>query len=643
MKKPYSYLFALSLFGSMFISNKVFAEDSHFSESSKTTESSTESNLMNQLKSTSNEVIDSWMPDKSLQNAVAELLGKSVETISQADMLNLPTDLILRDSNLTSIKGLEYATNLQRLTLTKNSITDLTPIRNLNKLTFLDVGENQIVDINPIQNLTNLTVLFLNSNPDITDYSPVKNLTNIYYFGARYNQIADISFLSSLPKLKLLYLWGNQITDISPLKGLTELTNLELSHNQISDISELANLQNLTYLNLLVNNISDISYLKNLTQLTSLNFSNNQVEDISELKSLMNLNYLTFNNNSVRDISVIHSLRSLTEVSAAAQMIDLDTINIESDEYSQFSIIKYDGSSFLDLVGDDTSDGFGTFSNSTLQWSYLKPSGVLISRWNKVAVSPKFTFSGTITLPYQKIVKQTIVIKYLDESGNKVATTDTMTGNVGDTYSTTPKNIDSYTVKEVPTNSHGIFTNQPQEIIYVYEKTVGQPVIVSYQDEQGHEVAKTDTLTGNIGEAYTTKAKNVTGYTMKTAPENSHGMFTSQEQKVTFTYEKSDVSTNIKNDLVQWPLVLDTFSEGINKPYPIIADMLESPLSKFQIDADNNSVINDEEMINDGTVLVEYVDEDGNQIAPSEILHGDMGEDYQVDRKEIVDQILGYK
>ncbi len=66
-----------------------------------------------------------------------------------------------------------------------------------------------------------------------------------------------------------------------------------------------------------------------------------------------------------------------------------------------------------------------------------------------------------------------VTAKYVDENGNPIAYDVIASGNVGDTYSTTQKDVPGYTFKEVQgknRNSTGSFTDQDQTVTYVYTK-----------------------------------------------------------------------------------------------------------------------------------------------------------------------------
>ncbi len=74
---------------------------------------------------------------------------------------------------MKSIKGLEYAKNLEKLKLNENEISDISPLKELTKLEYLEIQRNRIVDIKPLEKLTNLTFLKLYNNliEDITPLS----------------------------------------------------------------------------------------------------------------------------------------------------------------------------------------------------------------------------------------------------------------------------------------------------------------------------------------------------------------------------------------------------------------------------------------------------------------------------------------
>jgi internalin A len=200
-----------------------------------------------------------------------------------------------------------------KLTISRNPISDITPLQSLTHLTHLYLYNHQISDITPLQSLTHLKTLNL-SNHQISDITPLQSLTHLTSLNLSNNQISDITPLQSLTKLTELDLRGNQISDIRPLQSLTNLTELDLHNNPISDIRPLQFLTHLKTLDLHNNQISDIRPLQFLTNLKKLDLHNNQISDIRPLQSLTYLKKLDLHNNQISDIRPLQSLTYLKKL-----------------------------------------------------------------------------------------------------------------------------------------------------------------------------------------------------------------------------------------------------------------------------------------------------------------------------------------
>ncbi len=200
------------------------------------------------------------IPDPNLRNAIAQVLGKARgAAITVADMQALDA-LYAANENIRNLTGLETATNLRKLGLEANSISDLSPISGLTNLTFLHLRNNSISNISHLAKLTQLTFLHIGLNR-ISNISPLAGLIQLTGLGAGDNEITDISPLTRLPNLARIGLHNNAISNISHLAGLTQLKELYLHNNTISDITPLSGLTQLTVLYLQENSISDLSPL----------------------------------------------------------------------------------------------------------------------------------------------------------------------------------------------------------------------------------------------------------------------------------------------------------------------------------------------------------------------------------------------
>ena len=150
-----------------------------------------------------------------------------------------------------------------------------------------------------------------------------------------------------------------------------------------------------------------------------------------------------------------------------------------------------------------------------------------VSSWTEVAITTPPAEKGTVT------------VKYVDENGNDLTDPIKLTGNVGDSYTTSKKTFSGYTLSSTPSNASGKYTASGITVTYKYEKIAAQEgtVIVNYVDQDGNKLG-TKTLTGNVGEAYQTEEKTFSGYDLVSIPSNASGTFKATTITVTYRYEK---------------------------------------------------------------------------------------------------------
>ena len=193
-----------------------------------------------------------------------------------------------------------------------------------------------------------------------------------------------------------------------------------------------------------------------------------------------------------------------------------------------------------------------------------------------------------------------VTVKYVDTDGNEIHQEQSLTGAVGETYDTTTTDyqlaIDGYTLDstQLPDNMTGTFSDTAQTVTYIYTKDPirAADVTVEYVDNEGKEIHESQTLKGNIGEKYDASTPDyqlaIDGYTLDSTqlPDNMTGTFSENAQTVTYVY--------------------------IKDPVPA-AD-----------------------------VMVEYVDNEGNQIHEPQTLSGNIGEKYDVSTPTYQLTIDGY-
>ena len=272
------------------------------------------------------------MPDPNLKQAVRETLALSNEIpLTQPEMLRLKT-LDARDRQIADLTGLEYATNLIRITLPDNEISDLTPLARLMRLEYLWFWGNPISDLFPLMNLTALKRIDL-AGGQISDISPLANLTQLTSINLRYNHIEDISALTNLNQLTELRLNSNRIVDVSPLANLTLLERLEIHNNSIVDIQPLANLENLMDLKIADNPIRDFS------PLLGLNLKNVDI-DIHMLQELVSVEVEIPDPNLERAIREELALTDETPLSQA-DMLQLNRLEARDSQIKHLTGLEH--------------------------------------------------------------------------------------------------------------------------------------------------------------------------------------------------------------------------------------------------------------------------------------------------------------
>ena len=192
--------------------------------------------------------------------------------------------------------------------LRKNPNAQIT-VEEMAGLKELYIGNGDLRDLTGLQFATNLNRLSLNDNP-ISDLSSLNGLINLIYLTIDNTSASDLSPLAGLINLKSIRAFDSSVSDLSPLAGLTKLERISFPHGDISDLSPLVGLAGLKDLDLHANDISDISLLAELTGLIRLNLSFNDISDISPLAGLTNLKWLVLNHNEIPNLSPLDGIRA---------------------------------------------------------------------------------------------------------------------------------------------------------------------------------------------------------------------------------------------------------------------------------------------------------------------------------------------
>ncbi|CAI2768104.1 DUF7619 domain-containing protein [Flavobacterium collinsii] len=289
--------------------------------------------------------------------------------------------LNVKESNIKSLEGINYFTNITTLYCRTNSLTYLN-LDSLVNLTFLDSANNQLttLDLNKLKNLTHLdcqanqlTSLNLSkltelrslaiNNNKITyfDPSPLKNLISFY---CEFNQLATID-VNPLDNLFDFNCSNNLLTTLN-INNLSKLRDLNCSINKISNLN-ITELPNLTNLNCSGNQLISFSLIS-FTKLKYFACKRNKTK-ILDLDGLVNLEILSCSENELTnlDLKTLRSLKMLSCSSNLLKSLDITKLpDLESLAFrnNQITTIDFSSNSKLQhIIGAKNPIEYLDFSN----------------------------------------------------------------------------------------------------------------------------------------------------------------------------------------------------------------------------------------------------------------------------------------
>ncbi|HAO6659206.1 TPA: class 1 internalin InlJ [Listeria monocytogenes] len=572
--------------------------------------SSTQPTIKNTLKAGQTQSFNDWFPDDNFASEVAAVFEmQATDTISEEQLATL-TSLDCHNSSITDMTGIEKLTGLTKLICTSNNITTLDLSKNTN-LTYLACDSNKLtnLDVTPLTKLTylncdtnKLTKIDVSQNPLLTYLNCARNtLTEI-----------DVSHNTQLTELDCHL--NKKITklDVTPQ---TQLTTLDCSFNKITALDVSQN-KLLNRLNCDTNNITKLDLNQNI-QLTFLDCSSNKLTEI-DVTPLTQLTYFDCSVNPLTelDVSTLSKLTTLHCIQTDLLEIDLthntQLIYFQAEGCRKIKELDVTHNTQLYLL-DCQAAGITELDlsqNPKLVYLYLNNTELTeldVSHNTKLkslscvnahiqdfssvgkipALNNNFEAEGqTITMPKETLTNNSLTIAVspdlLDQFGNPM-NIEPGDGGVYDqaTNTITWENLstDNPAVTYTFTSENGAIVGTVTTPFEAPQPIKGEDVTVHYLDDKGEKLADDEVLSGNLDDPYTSSAKDIPDYTLTTTPDNATGTFTTTSQSVTYVYTKNIVAAE--------------------------------------------------------PVTVNYVDDTGKTLSPSEILNGNVGDTYNATAKQI--------
>ncbi|HAO6056454.1 TPA: lmo2396 family class 1 internalin, partial [Listeria monocytogenes] len=273
------------------------------------------------------------------------------------------------------------------------------------------------------------------------------------------------------------------------------------------EFKNFTKLKSLVKLDLTWNNITDLSPLTENDHITNLNLNYNQFTNVAPIATMKNLKVLYLNNNNLTSIDALNTLRGLTIAYADNNNIT-DLSNLKNFFEAMVAQGDYEGLQINNqtITLPTINIKKGATANST--------NPTLDINGQKMPVS-NISNDGTVSADNKTVSFANLPI------GNKTVT---------------------YKAKFTATSSKGVplsYSINVSQPINVSEQT-DSTVSVFYQDENGNELAPTETLSGKSGEDYQTTEKTIANYQLKEIEGQASGQFTDTDSTVTYVYEKAD-------------------------------------------------------------------------------------------------------
>lgn len=300
------------------------------------------------------------------------------------------------------------------------------------------------------------------------------------------------------------YIDGKTSFSLAGLQYATNLVKLDLS----------VNLNQAPYR--LRGDITDLTPLQYLQKLEWLQFSGNRVADITPITGLKNLKGLFMTVNNIADFSTLNPQQYPDGLAFGEQFVEQKVTYIpQTGKYIMANPVKPPIGWHLKMDGQRGKFGIPIIvvgeANATVRIFHNGGQGTLSSdgkqihyEMSKDQISPGLTDNPwasmyPILMPEKYGYSMLSVFNFVDAAGK----------DQGMAVSLTTPYLKAYKAK---------------------------PVTVHYVDENGKELAGSETLSGFIGEDYTAVAQTIAGYTLTQTPANATGQFSDQDQMVTFVY-----------------------------------------------------------------------------------------------------------
>ncbi|EED2629611.1 LPXTG cell wall anchor domain-containing protein [Listeria monocytogenes] len=362
------------------------------------------------------------------------------------------------------------------------------------------------------------------------------------------------------------------------LQDLESITSL-YTEGASSVPNKITDFKNLTTLFITKGTLTEVpDNLAELKKVSTLNFYNNNLTEFPMvILKMPALESLSLGSNSIEEIPV-----ELTSIASHFSSLDLRNNKLISIPTEFFTtdwasnhwprnglkplIVDLGGNQITTDIPADYLDNYNNGGNMLEHYSYRQGQDQLV-------------YNGEpITVPFNTDFKQL----QPDESklglaSNKALFTEHEFEYYDDGSSTLENGVATkegpgfITIKSTLSIKSNPFAKVRVPIV-VEAPPNAADIIVEYKSTAGETIAPTETLNGLLDANYTSSPKTITGYTLTETPANATGTFLKEPQTVTYLYSKDPVpampvTVNYVDDTGETLAPSETFSGFIDEDY----------------------------------------------------------------------------
>ena len=456
-------------------------------------------------------------------------------------------------------------------------------------------------------------------------FDPCTNLEDLDLSKFDTSQVKDMSYMfagcESLKELDLQNFNTSQVTDMSFMfaecKGLEKLNVTSFDTSKVKNMEYMfnccASLPTVDVRNFNTHNVTNMAAMFCMyyfhisgtgqvfgwdSKLTSLDLSNFDTSNVTDMggmffkcTKLKELNISSF------DTSKVTTMNSMFQACNKLTSLDLSNFNTANvtDMYGMFrdtnSLISLNVSSF------DTRNVTNMGQMFYLYVDTSKNKYPELSNLRTLDIS-NFNISNTTYCGYMLKGQAGLLVLKLGKGNKNVSQMGLDTPgtwlNVGvNGTMQRPEASEKWSSDQLINN----WKDGAKDETYVRETTI----TAHYQDEKGKTLAPDETYTGTYSTPYEAKVKEIPGYVLTAMPKNAKGLIGENVDDIMFIYKKESSNDNSGSN-----------GSGSN--------------NSGSNGHGTNSGINDNNTV--ARVEVHYQDENDNEIAPSKVLTGVVGEGY---------------